>query len=43
MCIRDRGGTGLGLSIVRNLAHAMGGRVGVSNNKGTGSAFWIEF
>lgn len=39
---RDVGGTGLGLSIVRNLAHAMGGRVGVDAQKQGGAAFWVE-
>ncbi|TNE84870.1 MAG: hypothetical protein EP330_28110 [Deltaproteobacteria bacterium] len=39
---RDVGGTGLGLSIVRNLAQAMGGRVGVDGAPEGGAAFWIE-
>jgi light-regulated signal transduction histidine kinase (bacteriophytochrome)/CheY-like chemotaxis protein len=35
------GGTGLGLSIVRQLAQAMGGRVGVNSQPGAGSEFWF--
>ncbi|MCO4748283.1 MAG: PAS domain-containing protein [Proteobacteria bacterium] len=39
---REVGGTGLGLSIVRNLARAMGGRVGVKTAPEGGAAFWVE-
>jgi two-component system phosphate regulon sensor histidine kinase PhoR len=39
---RDMGGTGLGLAIVKHLCVAMGGRVGVRANEGTGSVFWVR-
>ncbi len=39
---RKYGGSGLGLAITRRIAQAMGGRVGVDSEAGSGSSFWIE-
>ena len=39
---RRYGGTGLGTTIARDLAHLMGGRIGVESEAGKGSRFWVR-
>ena len=36
-------GTGIGLTITKQLAEAMGGKVGFESELGVGSTFWVEF
>jgi two-component system sensor histidine kinase RpfC len=41
---RDRryGGSGLGITIARTLTELMGGRIGIEDNPGGGTCFWVE-
>ena len=39
---RTMGGTGLGLSIVKHMVESMGGTVGITPNRPSGSTFWLS-